>query len=175
VAIDPAVSSHEGSDETGIIVAGKDGNGHGYVLEDLSGRYQPNEWAKVAVEAYKLHAADRIVAEINQGGDMVETTIRTIDPNVPFTAVHASRGKYTRAEPIAALFEQNKVHLVGSFPRLEDQMTSFVPDLDRARAGSPDRCDSLVWAITELMLDRQPYQALLDWYEMDAARGLEVG
>jgi phage terminase large subunit-like protein len=73
----------------------------------------------------------------------VENTIRTIDPNVPFTAVHASRGKYTRAEPVAALFEQSKVHLVGNFPRLEDQMTGFVPDLDRARAGSPDRCDSM--------------------------------
>jgi phage terminase large subunit-like protein len=175
VAIDPAVSSHEGSDETGIIVAGKDGNGHGYVLEDLSGRYQPSEWARIAVEAYKIHSADRIVAEINQGGDLVENTIRTVDPNVPFTAVHATRGKYTRAEPIAALFEQNRVHLVGAFPRLEDQLTSFLPDLDRARAGSPDRCDAMVWSLTELMLDRVPYQSLLDWYEKEGARsgGLE--
>jgi predicted phage terminase large subunit-like protein len=175
IAVDPAVSSHEGSDETGIIVAGKTSEGHGYVLEDLSGRHQPAEWAKIAVEAYRRHSADRIVAEVNQGGDMVETTIRTVDPNVPFTAVHASRGKYTRAEPVAALFEQNKIHLVGSFPRLEDQMTSFVPDLDRARAGSPDRLDSMVWAMTELMLDREPYQALFDWYAREAARSLEVG
>jgi predicted phage terminase large subunit-like protein len=170
VAIDPAVSSHEGSDETGIIVAGKTSEGHGYILEDLSGRYQPAEWARIAIGAYRTHAADRIVAEVNQGGDMVETTLRTIDPNVPFTAVHASRGKYTRAEPVAALFEQNKVHLVGSFPRLEDQMTGFVPDLDRAKAGSPDRCDAMIWAMTELMLDREPYAALFDWYEKEAAR-----
>jgi phage terminase large subunit-like protein len=109
VAIDPAVSSHEGSDETGIIIAGKGADGHGYVLEDLSGRHAPAEWARIAVEAYKIHAADRIVAEVNQGGDLVENTIRTIDPNVPFTAVHATRGKYVRAEPVAALFEQGRV------------------------------------------------------------------
>jgi phage terminase large subunit-like protein len=167
VAIDPAVSSHEGSDETGIIVAGKDGSGHGYVLEDLSGRYAPSEWAKIAIDAYKLHAADRIVAEVNQGGDLVETTLRTIDPNIPFTAVHASRGKYVRAEPVAALFEQSKVHLVGNFPRLEDQLTGFVPDLDRGKVGSPDRCDSMVWALTELMVERTPYQGMFDWYEKE--------
>jgi phage terminase large subunit-like protein len=169
VAIDPSVSSHEGSDECGIVVAGRCANGHGWILEDLSGRFAPHEWAKIAIDAYKLHSADRIVAEINQGGDLVENTIRTIDPNVPFTAVHASRGKYTRAEPIAALFEQNKVHLVGSFPRLEDQMTSFVADLDRARAGSPDRVDSLVWALTELMVERTPYAGLFEFYEKEAA------
>jgi predicted phage terminase large subunit-like protein len=175
VAVDPAVSSHEGSDETGIIIAGKTSEGRGYVLEDLSGRHQPAEWAKIAVDAYRRHYADRIVAEVNQGGDLVETTIRTIDPDVPFTAVHASRGKYTRAEPVAALFEQNRIHIVGSFPRLEDQMTGFVPDLDRGRAGSPDRVDAMVWAMTELMLEREPYQALFDWYAREAARGLEVG
>jgi phage terminase large subunit-like protein len=175
VAIDPAVSSHEGSDETGIVVAGKCGNGHGWIIEDLSGRYQPNEWAKIAVDAYKLHAADRIVAEVNQGGDLVESTIRTIDANVPFTAVHASRGKFVRAEPVAALFEQGKVHLVGSFPRLEDQMTGFVPDLDRAKSGSPDRLDSMVWAMTELLVERAPYSGLFEWYRREAARsgGLE--
>ena len=91
VAIDPAVSSREGSDETGIIVAGKDERGHGYVLEDLSGRYAPAEWARTAIAAYYRHAADRIVAEVNQGGDLVETTLRTIDENVPFTAVHEPR------------------------------------------------------------------------------------
>ena len=137
VAIDPAVSTREGSDETGIIVAGKDERGHGYVLEDLSGRYQPAEWARIAVEAYHRHQADRIVAEVNQGGDLVETTIRMISPNVCYSGVHASRGKFTRAEPVSALFEQNKVHLVGSFPHLEDQLTSFVPDLDRGRSGHP--------------------------------------
>lgn len=176
VAIDPAVSSHEGSDETGIVVAGKCDSGHGWIIEDLSGRYQPADWARIAVEAYRRHSADRVVAEVNQGGEMVEQTLMTVDPNVPFTAVHASRGKYTRAEPVAALFEQNRVHLVGSFPRLEDQMASFVPDLDRARAGSPDRADAMVWALSELLVERTPYAGLFDWYEReDAARGLEVG
>jgi predicted phage terminase large subunit-like protein len=169
------VSSKDGSDETGLIVAGKSAEGHGYVLEDLSGRYPPSEWARIAVDAYRAHSADRIVAEINQGGDLVETTLRTIDPNIPFTAVHATRGKYTRAEPVAALFEQNRCHLVGAFPRLEDQLASFTPDLDRARAGSPDRADSMIWAMTELMLERTPYAGLFDWYEREAARsgGLE--
>jgi predicted phage terminase large subunit-like protein len=174
VAIDPAASSHEGSDETGIIVAGKDDRGHGYVLEDLSGRYQPAEWAKTAIAAYRRHAADRIVAEVNNGGEMVENTLRMIDPNVPFTAVHASRGKFVRAEPVAALFEQNKIHLVGSFPRLEDQLTGFVPDLDRAKAGSPDRADSMIWALTELMVERTPYQGLFEWYAKEAAAAAAV-
>jgi phage terminase large subunit-like protein len=96
VAIDPAVSSREGSDETGIIVAGKDERGHGWVLEDLSGRYGPADWARIAIDAYRRHSADRIVAEVNQGGDLVESTLRVIDPNVPYSAVHASRGKFVR-------------------------------------------------------------------------------
>jgi phage terminase large subunit-like protein len=172
VAIDPAVSTREGSDETGIIVAGKNERGHGYILEDLSGRYQPADWAKTAVSAYHRHSADRITAEVNQGGDLVETTLRMIDQNVPYSAVHASRGKYVRAEPIAALFEQNKVHLVGSFPHLEDQLTQFVPDLDRGKAGSPDRADAMVYALTELLVERQPYEGLLEFYrrEAEAAR-----
>jgi phage terminase large subunit-like protein len=169
VAIDPAISSKEGSDETGIVVAGRDERGHGYVLEDLSGRYPPAEWARIAVDAYRRHAADRIVAEVNQGGDLVETTLRTIDPNIPFTAVHASRGKYTRAQPVAAMYEQNKIHHVGSFPLLEDQMTSFVPDLDRGRAGSPDRLDAAVWALSELLVEREPFAGLMA-YAQEAAR-----
>jgi phage terminase large subunit-like protein len=169
IAIDPAVSTREGSDETGIIVAGKCDRGHGYVLEDLSGRYAPADWARTAVEAYHRHAADRIVAEVNQGGDLVEATLRMIDPNVSYSGVHASRGKFVRAEPVAALFEQNRVHLVGNFPLLEDQLTQFVPDLDRGRSGSPDRADALVWALTELLVERVPYQALFDWYAEQAA------
>jgi hypothetical protein len=168
VAIDPAVSTREGSDATGIIVAGKDERGHGYVLEDLSGRYQPADWARIAVEAYHRHSADRIVAEVNQGGDLVESTIRMVDANVPFTAVHASRGKYVRAEPIAALFEQNRVHLVGNFPLLEDQLTQFAPDLDRGKAGSPDRADSMIWAMHDLIVGREPYAGLIDFYESEA-------
>jgi predicted phage terminase large subunit-like protein len=170
VAIDPAISSHEGSDETGIIVAGKDASGNGYVLEDLSGRYQPADWAKTAISAYHAHRADRIVAEVNNGGEMVENTLRTIDPNVPYSAVHASRGKFTRAEPIAALYEQNKVHHIGSFPSLEDQMTGFTADIDRGKLGSPDRVDALVWALSELIIERVPFEGLLQFYRMEAAR-----
>jgi phage terminase large subunit-like protein len=151
VAIDPAVTSGDDADETGIIVAGRDRNGDGYVLADLSGRYPPIEWARIAVSAYRTHGADRIVAEVNQGGDLVEQTIRTVDPNAAFTAVRASRGKLTRAEPISALYEQGRVHHLGVFPALEDQMVAFTPDIDRA-AGSPDRADALVWALAELMI-----------------------
>ena len=129
VAIDPAVSSNEGSDETGIIVAGRDEKGHGYVIEDLSGRYDPAGWARAAISAYWRHSAARVVAETNQGGDMVEATIRTFDENVSYSAVHASRGKFIRAEPIAALYEQSRVHHIGTFPELEDQMTSFIADI----------------------------------------------
>jgi phage terminase large subunit-like protein len=170
VGIDPAVSTKEGNDETGIVVCGRDDRGHGWVLEDLSGRHAPADWARIAIEACRRHSADRIIGEVNQGGDLVENRIRMIDENVPFTAVHASRGKYTRAEPISALFEQNRVHLVGSFPHLEDQLTQFVPDLDRGRSGSPDRADAMIWALTDLMVERTRYQGLLDWYEQEAAR-----
>jgi phage terminase large subunit-like protein len=153
VAIDPAVTSGEDADETGIVVAGVDHVGHGYVLEDASGRYQPHEWAQIAIRLYKKHQADRIVAERNNGGDMVEATIRSIDPNVSFKAVYASRGKTTRAEPISALYEQNKIHHCGGFAALEDQMCAFTSDFSRATAGySPDRLDALVWALSELML-----------------------
>lgn len=151
VAIDPAVSNNEGSDETGIVIAGVARDQQAYVLEDLSGRYAPHEWAAKAIDAYRRHKADRILAEINNGGDMVEGTIRAIDPRVSFKKVHASRGKVVRAEPIAALYEQRKVHHAGGFATLEDQMCGFTSDFDRARAGySPDRVDALVWALTEL-------------------------
>jgi phage terminase large subunit-like protein len=169
VAIDPAVSSREGSDETGIVVAGQDERGHGYVIEDLSGRYQPADWARTAIQAYYRHAADRIVAETNNGGDLVENTLRTIDPNLSYSSVHASRGKFTRAEPVASLYEQSKVHHVGTFPVLEDQMTSFVPDIDRAKMGSPDRLDALVWALTELCVEKIPFAGLLEYYRLKSA------
>ena len=102
VAIDPAVTSGEEADETGIVVAGKDQNGHGYVLADISGRYPPTEWARLAIAAYRTHRADRIVAEVNNGGDLVGATLRMVDRNVAFTAVRPSRGKIVRAEPVAA-------------------------------------------------------------------------
>ncbi len=151
VAIDPAVSNNEGSDETGIIVAGKAADGSLYVLDDLSGRMSPPEWARAATAAYRKHSADRILAEVNNGGQMVEEVIRNVDSAVSFKSVHASRGKVVRAEPIAALYEQRKVRHVRSFAVLEDQMTQFSSDFDRSRAGySPDRVDALVWALTEL-------------------------
>ena len=111
----------------------------GYVLADLSGRYPPIEWARLAITAYRTHRADRIVAEVNNGGDMVGATLRMVDRNVALTEVRASRGKVVRAEPVAALYEQGRVHHIGTFPQLEDQMTNFTSDIDRAAAGySPD-------------------------------------
>jgi predicted phage terminase large subunit-like protein len=173
VAIDPAVSNNEGSDETGIIVAGIDADRHGYILEDLSGRYAPHEWAARAVAAYQRHKADRIIAEKNNGGDMVENTIRMVSQNVSFRAVHASRGKVTRAEPVSALYEQRKVHHVGGLTALEDQMCSFTSDFDRGRAGySPDRVDALVWALTELLGEVDAPQAVFGVYGSDGIRML---
>ena len=165
VAIDPAVSSGEDSDETGIVVAGLGFDDNGYLLEDLSGRYSPTEWASVAVRAYHKHKADRIVAEVNQGGQMVETTVRVVDPNVSYKAVHASRGKVARAEPVSALYEQNRVFHVGIFPQLEDQLCDFAP----GATSSPDRLDALVWALTELMLGTGGAEAILEFYRREVA------
>lgn len=150
VAIDPAVTSGEDSDETGIVVAGLGIDGHGYVLADRSCRLSPDKWAKRAVDAYHEFHADRIVAEVNQGGDLVEKTIRTVERSISYTAVRAARGKVTRAEPIAALYEQGRIHHAGAFGALEDQMCSFTPD--NQDGGHDDRVDALVWALTELML-----------------------
>ena len=156
VAIDPAATSGEDADETGIIVAGIDRDGHGHVLADHSGRYKPDVWAKKVVELYHHYHADRVIAEINNGGEMVEHTLRVVDKNVAYRGVHASRGKVVRAEPISALYEQGRVSHVGSFPTLEDQMCAFTTDLDRDAYGSPDRVDALVWAFSELMVKREP-------------------
>lgn len=153
VAIDPAASSEEGSDETGIICVGmaKDADGYnrGYVLADRSLRGTPEEWAGAAVSLYREFEADRIIAEKNQGGEMVEAVIRAVDRNAPVTLVHASRGKHVRAEPISALYEQGRVHHVGRFNELEDQMCLFSRDYDRTN-GSPDRVDALVWGLAAL-------------------------
>ena len=148
VAIDPAVSNSEGSDEVGIIVAGLGIDGRAYVLADLSGRMSANEWATTAINAFHQFNADRIVAEVNNGGNLVEANLRTVSRNVPYKAVHASQGKRTRAEPISALYEQKRVSHVGIFPALESQMTSWEP---LAGGKSPDRVDALVWALTEIM------------------------
>lgn len=157
VAIDPAVTAGEDSDETGLMVVGLGEDSHLYILEDLSGRHTPNEWARLAVGAYRRFQADRIVGEVNNGGDLVEVNIRTVDPNISYKAVHAAKGKRTRAEPVGALYEQRKVHHVGSFSVLEDQMCTWIPGQGR----SPDRVDALVWAVTELGLKGEPGT---DWW-----------
>jgi len=164
VAIDPAVTSNEDSDETGIIVAGIGIDGHGYVLDDLSLKASPDQWARTAVEAYHAWSADRIVAEVNNGGDLVALTIRTVDANVPYSAVRASRGKIARAEPVAALYEQGKIHHVDVFRSLETQMIEGMAT--RRTEGShvhtsPDRVDALVWAITALMLTTEDEEIIM--------------
>ena len=165
VGVDPAVTANEDSDETGIIAAGRDGQDppHFYVLEDGSGTFSPNQWAKVVVKMYTERQADRVVAEVNNGGDLVEANIRNENSDVSYTAVHATRGKVVRAEPISALYEQGRVHHVGSFPGLEDQMTEYDP---LTTTKSPDRMDALVWALTELTEDSTT--GILDYYRQQA-------
>ena len=168
VAIDPAVSNNPGSDETGIVVAGRDASGRGYTLEDDSGRYRPEDWARRAVSLFDQYEADCIVAEVNQGGDMVEAMIKAAARGrvIPVRKVHATRGKHVRAEPIAALYEQGKVRHAKSLPELEDQMCAFTIDMDRKSSGySPDRVDALVWAYTDLfpaMVGRKKNVAAID-------------
>ncbi|MBV9551694.1 MAG: DNA-packaging protein [Alphaproteobacteria bacterium] len=175
VAIDPAAGTGEHADETGIVVAGKSAAGHGYVLADASGRYTPTEWAKTAVAALRAHGADRIVAEVNNGGDMVEATVRMVEPGAAFSAVRASRGKVARAEPVAALYEQGRVHHLGVFPVLEDQMCGFARDFDRATAGySPDRVDALVWALTELLVQPIAGEGIFEAYRRLAQKEHEA-
>jgi predicted phage terminase large subunit-like protein len=148
VAIDPAATANMESDETGIIVCGKDKSGYGYVLEDLSGKYSPSQWCSIAVKARERWNADCIVAEKNQGGDMVESVIRSAGERQRIKLVTATKGKYIRAEPIYSLYEQGKIFHIGQFPLLESQMITFDPD----KGKSPDRVDALVWGMTELML-----------------------
>ena len=156
VALDPAVTSNAESDMTGIVVAGIDVNGVAYVLGDYTDRLSPQGWASKAIELYYHHEADRIVAEVNQGGDMVKTTIHGEDDTVPYKAVRASRGKFARAEPISALYERGLVKHVAnpkddaSLNELEIQMRTWEP---LGSIGSPDRLDALVWAITDLSLN----------------------
>jgi phage terminase large subunit-like protein len=148
VSVDPAASANLESDETGIVVAGKDSKGNGYVLEDLSGKYSPSQWAAVAVKAFERWNADCIVAEKNMGGDMVESVLRSQNTTARIKLVNATKGKYVRAEPIYSLYEQNKIYHIGQFPILENQMITFDPD----KGKSPDRVDAMVWAFTELLL-----------------------
>ncbi len=149
VAVDPQAGDGDEGSETGIMVCAKDHCGHAYVIADRSGRFHPAEWGRVAVAAYHEFAADRVVVETNQGGAMAIHTLRTVERNLPIREVRASKGKLTRAEPVAALYEQGRVHHVDLFPQLEDQLTSYVAD---GRQASPDRLDALVWGLTDLML-----------------------
>lgn len=157
VAIDPAVTSLDKSDETGIVIVGKMADGHIYVIRDISGRFKPHQWALNAVSAYHAYSADRIVAEANNGGDMVEQVVRLAPngENVSFKKVFATKGKYTRAEPIAALYAQGTVHHVGTFDALEAQLVQFDP---QAGEKSPDRLDALVWGVTELTLGQTAHK-----------------
>lgn len=147
VAIDPAVTMNENSDETGIIVAGKNSQGEGFIIADYSTKASPLDWAKRAVDAYRTHNADAIVVEVNNGGDMIPAVIKQVDPSVFVKQVRATRGKQLRAEPIAAFYEQGRVHHVGVLDKLEMQMTTWTPDDPK----SPDRLDALVWACTDLL------------------------
>jgi phage terminase large subunit-like protein len=148
VAVDPAVSSAEASDETGILVAGLGVDGRGYVLADRSCRLSPDGWARRVVQAFDDFGADRVVAEVNNGGDLVGATLKTVRPTLPYKTVHASRGKAIRAAPVAALYEQGRVTHTEPFPELEDQLCTWTPE----SGTSPDRLDALVWALTDTML-----------------------
>ena len=152
VGVDPAVTNTEKSDETGIVCVGCAKNAHTgemeyYVLDDWSMKGSPDEWARRAIELFNDYDADRIVVEVNNGGDLVESLMRRVDRNIPLTSVRATRGKILRAEPVSALYERGLVHHVGTFPYLEDEMCNYC---GTDKESSPDRLDALVWALTEL-------------------------
>ncbi len=147
VGVDPAVSSGAKSDETGIVTVGKSGRDF-YVLADDSGRMSPNAWGDKVVQVYHDRQADRIIGEKNNGGDLIEVMLRQKDSGISYRGVNASRGKTPRAEPVSALSEQGRLHIVGSMPQLEAQLTSWVAGDTTIK--SPDRMDAMVWAVTEL-------------------------
>ena len=152
VAIDPSGCSgpeDTRSDEVGIVVVALGTDNHGYLLEDLSGKYKPEKWGEIAVKAYHRHKADKIVGESNYGGDMVRAVVHAVDDTVPFGLVTATRGKVQRAEPIAAIYEQKKIHHIGYFPELEDQLCSFTMS-GYVGFKSPDRADAVIWGFTEI-------------------------
>jgi phage terminase large subunit-like protein len=171
VAVDPAATSKPDADDTGILVGGLGVDGYGYVIEDATCHLPPNKWGARAVHMYEKHRADYIVGEVNNGGEMVEHVISTVNPNVPFKAVHASRGKATRAQPVASLYgdyedngdviREGMVRHIGGFPDLEDQLCTWVPgDED-----SPDRLDALVWLFTELFLEDEDDEHVEETWE----------
>lgn len=150
VALDPAMTAHDGSDETGIICAGIAADGQAYVLADASGKYSPEGWAQAALALAHQYGAASIVGEVNAGGDLIARVLQTTGNTLPFRRVYAVAGKVGRALPVAALYEQGRVRHVGAFNKLEDQMCRFT--LGAFRPGSPDRVDALVWALTDLLL-----------------------
>ena len=153
VAVDPAVTSKDTSDETGIIVAGIGFDNHLYVLEDKSGKYSSNEWTAQAIVLYEQYQADRLIGETNNGGDLIETVLRgRKETIISYKGVRATRDKFTRAEPVAALYEQGKAHHIGQFLALEIEMTSWD---SKKGSKSPNRIDALVWAATELCLTKE--------------------
>lgn len=180
VAIDPAATSGEEADDTGIVVTargpcqpaicklakmGVQCPGHGYVLDDVTCHLPPHGWATVAIESFDKWRADRLVGETNNGGEMIEATIRAIRPGIPYSTVYATRGKTIRAEPVSALFEQGRGHLVGEFRELEAELTTWTQD-----AGwSPNRLDALVWGFTELGLIGAQGFAFLASYKREVA------
>jgi phage terminase large subunit-like protein len=177
VSVDPQKEWGEAAAETGIMVTGKDGNNHGYLLEDISLNGSPEEWGRAAVIAFDEWEADLLVYEANQGGEMVAAVLRAAAKSlkedglrtadfIPLKAVHATRGKYVRAEPVAQLYEQKKIHHVGTFPELEDQLCEYTPDGNMGY--SPDRMDALVWGFTELMVGTIPHEGLMDYYRQEA-------
>lgn len=170
VAVDPSgtkgtqeeVAKREKADDIGIIVAGLGEDGNVYVIEDRTVNLSPLSWGRVVCERYAYWRADRVVGEINFGGALVEANVRAVNPFVSYKEVRASRGKVARAEPVAALFEKNRVKLVGDFPQLEDQLCYFDPS-GYLGEGSPDRADAMVWAITELVLGDETFDRSLSW------------
>lgn len=177
VSVDPQKELGEAAAETGIMVVGKTAEGHGYLLEDVSINGTPEEWGRAAVQAFDDWAADNLVYEANQGGEMVAAVLRGAAKSmkddklrsadfIPLKAVHATRGKYVRAEPVSQLYEQGKVHHVGFFPELEDQLTEYTPDGNMGY--SPDRMDALVWGLTELMVGSIKNEGLMDYYRQEA-------
>lgn len=170
VAVDPAVTDNEESDEHGIIVVGLSDDQRGIVLEDASMTGSPGEWARRVASLYRTWGADAVVVEVNQGGDMVRHTLQTAAPNLSIREVRASRGKHIRAEPIAALYEQGRIAHVGAYPELETQMTQMTSGGYRGD-GSPDRLDALVWGLSDLFPDMVSEPVKAAAYKMPAARG----
>jgi predicted phage terminase large subunit-like protein len=168
IGVDPSVAGHDEweqddrGDECGVVAVGSSSDGHSYVLQDHSVRASPLAWARVVVKAYWQHQADVVIAEANNGGEMVRNVIQQVDERVNVRLVHASRGKYTRAEPVAALYERGLVHHVGAIQLLEDEMTQWVPD---GKHASPNRMDAVVWALTELI---GAGDGVLDFYRQEA-------